>query len=127
MRIIERGHKYELLTKENNTVDLTFFKGLPYNLSNHDGVLCQEVIRALIDRVIELNNQKPCHESVDIINHLRSVLVLFEIRAVRGTLEKSYAKCGLNIEQIPIKPNGHIFDLLPESFNFPNEEVIENG
>lgn len=111
MIIVEIGHIYDLYTKQGKFQRLTFFRDLPHNREGHDGVLCQEVIRALIDRVITLNNQKPCHESVDIIIKLREVLILFETRAARGTLEKSYAKIGKFVEELPTLQNGHIFDL----------------
>lgn len=63
MKVIQKGHLYELRNKKKGTQTLTFFKDLPHDDSGHDGVLCQEVIRALLDRVIELGNQKPCHRN----------------------------------------------------------------
>lgn len=111
MRIIEKGHIYALKNKSGTEQILTFIKSLPENdISNHDGVLCQEVLRALIDRVLDLNNQVPCSANIDIISHLRECLILFETRAFQRTLEKAYAKTGLNIEQLPTLKNGHIFD-----------------
>ncbi len=111
-RIIEFGHIYALANKHNGEQILTFFKDLPHgDPANHDGVLCQEVLRALIDRVDDLQSQRPCHETTDILIKLREVLVLFEVRAARGTLEKSYAKVGLHVEELPVHPNGHVFDL----------------
>lgn len=115
MRIVQRGHIYELANKHNGHQTLTFFRDLPHgDDSNHDGVLCQEVLRALIDRMLELWAQKPCHESTEIVQKLRECLVLFETRAARGSLEKSYAKTGLNVEQLPVLRNGHVFDLSTE-------------
>lgn len=112
MRIIEQGHIYALETKEGNEQLLTFVKSLPEDSSsNHDGVLCQEVIRALIDRVLDLNSQVPCHENIDIIERLRECLILFERRAFSRTLAKSYAKTGLNVEELPTQKNGHFFSL----------------
>ena len=112
MRIIERGHVYGLQTHSGKEQVLTFVKTLPDGDSdNHDGVLCQEVLRALIDRVFDLNRQAPCHENIEIVNHLRASLCLFEQRAFRRTLDKSYALAGLHVEELPVKPNGHIYDL----------------
>lgn len=111
MRVIEKGHIYGLRTHEGAEQILTFVKTLPQgDLNNHDGVLCQEVIRALIDRVLDLNTQVPCHENIEIIEQLRNVLLKFETRAFTRTISKSYAKCGLHIEQLPTKANGHFFD-----------------
>lgn len=114
LRVIEHGHVYGLQTHDGKEQVLTFVKSLPDGAaSNHDGVLCQEVLRALIDRVLDLNAQKPCHENIEIINNLRETLLLFEQRAFRNTLNKSYAKIGKHIEQLPTKSNGHLFDLIP--------------
>lgn len=112
MKIIERGHIYDLSNKTKGVQRLTFVKSLPENDSaNHDGVQCQEVIRALIDRVLDLNAQVPCHESIDIVIKLREVLILFEKRAASQTLNKSYKLTGLHVEQLPVHSNGHLFTL----------------
>ncbi len=115
MRVIERGHIYELANKGEGTQLLTFIKNLPENGVNHDGVQCQEVLRALIDRVLDLNSQLPCHENIDIISHLRSALILFEKRAVQRMLEKSYKLIGKKVEELPVKENGHIFALTSDT------------
>lgn len=112
MYIIEPGHIYDLENRNNGVQRLTFIKNLPEDsLSNHDGVSCQEVLRALIDRVLELNRQVPCHENIEIINKLRECIVLFETRAVSRMLTKSYSKTGKCIEELPVESNGHIFDI----------------
>jgi hypothetical protein len=113
MKTIERAHIYELENKHEGVQRLVFFKDLPADSAWHDGVLCQEVLRALIDRMLDLWAQRPCHESTEIIQKLRECLVLFETRAARGTLEKSYAKVGQHVEQLPVKANGHVFDIVP--------------
>jgi len=110
MNIIEPGHIYDLQNKISGTQRLTFFKDLPKNVEGHDGVLCQEVLRALLDRYIELYIQKPCNETNEIIIKLREVFILAEKRAFGNTLEKSYAKCGLNVEEMKVHPNGHLTD-----------------
>lgn len=111
MIVIVPGHTYDLANKENGHQRLQFFKDLPHSEEKVDGVLCQEVLRALIDRVLELNSQKPCHENIDIINGLRHILILFETRAARGTMEKCYSRIGVNVEELPVNKNGHIFIL----------------
>lgn len=111
MKIVQDGHIYELNNKLTGVQTLTFFKDLPSNQPSHDGVLCQEVLRALIDRMLDLWTQKPCHESTEIVQKLRECLVLFETRAARGTLEKSYSKTGLHVEQLPVLANGHVFNI----------------
>lgn len=111
MRVVERGHVYALRTHDGNEQRLTFVKTLPDGEpDNHDGALCQEVLRALIDRVFDLNRQAPAHENIEIVSHLRDSLRLFEERAFRQSLNKSYANIGLQIEELPAKPNGHIYD-----------------
>lgn len=111
MRVVARGHVYALKTQAGIEQFLTFVKSLPEgDPGNHDGVLCQEVLRALIDRVLDLNAQVPCSENIDIINNFRECLILFEERAFRHSLRKSYALTGLHVEQLPTEPNGHVFD-----------------
>lgn len=111
MKVVEASHIYELANKLKGKQTLTFFKDLPHSEDGHDGVLCQEVIRALTDRVLGLWAQKPCQESTEIIQKLREILILFEVRAAKGTLEKSYSKVGMHVECLPVHSNGHIFDL----------------
>ena len=111
MKTIEQGHIYELQNKVTGTQTLKFFKDLPKSEDGHDGVLCQEVVRVLLDRYIELYTQKPCEETHHIIMKLREILILGEKRAFGNTLEKSYAKCGLNVEELRVNANGHLFDL----------------
>ena len=111
MKTIVPGHMYELANKLDGTQVLQFFKDLPELESTVDGVLCQEVIRAILDRLHELFTQQPCYETLAIIKHLRKCLILFEKRAFGNTLEKSYRKSGLHVEQLPVKSNGHIYKL----------------
>jgi hypothetical protein len=51
--------------------------------TGYEGTNCQEVLRALVSRSLYLNNQFPCAETEAIIGHLRSALLLFEVRAAR--------------------------------------------
>ncbi len=111
MDVVKRGHIYDLDNKLKGKQRLFFFKDLPHSEDQNDGVLCQEVIRALIDRMLELWQQKPCDESTEIIQKLRECLILFETRAARGSLQKCFEKIGKHIENLPVHRNGHIFTL----------------
>ena len=113
MKVIEVAHRYKLCNKISGEQELVFFKDLPESEPGHDGVLCQEVVRVLLDRVHQLHIQDPCHENVEIVQRLRDILVLFETRAVRRMLEKSYKVTGMHVEQLPRYENGHVFILEP--------------
>ncbi len=109
MKVLEPGHIYQLEGKNGTIQTLTFFKDIPTDdyPDCHDGILCQEVLRALIDRIIYLNNQVPCEESEEILGHLRQCLYLFEIRAARRFLEKNFD----TIEKLPVDERGHVLTL----------------
>lgn len=90
MIVLDSGHKYQLAHLDGKeTSQLTFVKRdnptnkYPGNVGHYQGTTCQEVIRALIDRVTYLNGQQACPESEAIITLLRTSLLLFEIRAKR--------------------------------------------
>jgi hypothetical protein len=55
----------------------------PGNRSHYPGTNCQEVIRALIDRVKHLDSQVADPRNQPIIHHLREALWLFESRAAQ--------------------------------------------
>jgi hypothetical protein len=111
VRVIEQGHIYGLQNQGGGEQVLKFVKSLPEDdPTNHDGTLCQEVLRALVNRVLDLNSQKPHHNNIEIITKLRECLLLFESRAFEETVKKSYAKTGLYIEQLPTEGNGHLYD-----------------
>lgn len=114
MVVIEAGHVYDLANKIEGVQRIVFFKDLPHDAAGHDGILCQEAVRMLIDRYVALYVQKPCLETHLTIGLLREVLKLSEVRAFGNTLDKAYAKIGLNIEQLPVNANGHLFDLRRE-------------
>lgn len=85
MRVVDPGHEYELeLYDGEGTARLTFMKregeGYPFNVGKHPGVNCQEVLRALIDRVKYLDKQIPCEDNKRIIAHLRNAFLEFERR-----------------------------------------------
>lgn len=97
MNVIDPGHMYQLedldselgspLSYERQPTYLEFVKRMgpqyPGNTSAHAGTNMQEVLRVLIDRATYLNKQIPCAETEAVIHHLRSSLLLLELRAAR--------------------------------------------
>lgn len=90
MRVIDPGHTYALPTLDSESpweVILQFVKRegekFPGNLGHYSGTTMQEVLRALIERATYVNRQTPCPETETAIGLLKSVIVLFEIRAAR--------------------------------------------
>ncbi len=93
MRILDPGHRYwlDMLDIEGDERQgsemLTFVKRkgarYPGNLSCYPGTNCQEVLRALIDRVKHLNGQVADPHNEPILRHLRETLWLFESRAAK--------------------------------------------
>jgi len=104
MIVTDPGHAYLLTTYDGEGhKPLVFMKregpGFPGNVGHYPGTNCQEVLRALIDRVKYLDGQVPCEENVEILTNLRSALVWFEARAARRHgLEVSYL---VEIEDVP--------------------------
>lgn len=89
MRVVDPGHLYELDMLNGSTKQILCFDkrvgdeylgnyGLPY-----PGTNCQEVLRALIDRMTYLNGQVPCAETEAAISLAQTMLLLFEMRAAR--------------------------------------------
>jgi hypothetical protein len=91
VKILDPGHRYwlDMLDIEGDERQgaemLTFVKRkgarYPGNLSCYPGTNCQEVIRALIDRVKHLDSQVADPHNQPILDHLREALWLFEARA----------------------------------------------
>lgn len=94
MRIVEPGHIYEVENVDGDGRQRIVFvrrrghDGQLLYAGRHEGILCQELLRVLIDRVRYLNDEDPCVEDVQIIGQLRDALRLFEARAARRTIEK---------------------------------------
>jgi hypothetical protein len=90
MEVLDNGHKYrlDLLDSDDNndTIILTFVKregeNYPGNIGSYSGTTCQEVIRALIDRMQYLQGQIPCWQNNVIIFCLKSSIYMFELRHV---------------------------------------------
>lgn len=86
MKTLDEGHVYKLKGLSGYEQTLTFLKRSTAKVQytrEWPGLLCQEVLRALIARVLFLKKQEPCTETDDILHHLRQALFLFEVRAYR--------------------------------------------
>ncbi len=88
MRIIDPGHSYLLDNLDNEVATLQpliFVKregpGFPGNVGHHGGTNCQEVLRALIDRLTYLHGQIPDDRTIDAALLLRKAVHLLEQRA----------------------------------------------
>lgn len=92
MKVLDPGHQYELSTldrflqHEPDQV-LTFVKregsGYPGNVGHYSGTTTQEVLRALINRAIYVNNQLPCAETMESIDLMKRIIYIYEIRAAQ--------------------------------------------
>ena len=123
MKVLDPGHKYELSTVDGDgsPVILTFVKRdnpskkYPGNIGHYAGTQFQEVLRALIDRAIYVNDQWPCEETKNTISLYREAIYQLESRArrIRGQQE-----LGINLHNIEIestcKDCGHILCLSHE-------------
>jgi hypothetical protein len=106
VRVLEPGHAYELdhLDGDGKTV-LRFVSRAPLH-EPREGVLNQEVIRALIDRVEFLDREVPWDGNARILSCLRTALALHEARAILRKVEKGE----LRPEEVRLGTDGH-FDL----------------
>jgi hypothetical protein len=83
MKVIDPGHTYSLRSLDGNgDVRLRFVKrqgpGYPGNIGRHSGTTTQEVVRALIDRTKYVDKQIPNQRNVQVLYHLRSILLELE-------------------------------------------------
>lgn len=113
MKIIDPGHRYVVENIDGNgTQIIQFVKrrgtngGLLPNVEMVEGIQSQELLRVLIDRTIYLHKEQAWHENVDVINHLRDALRLYEIRAAHRLIEKTSMP-----ELVPTNDHGHIVEL----------------
>lgn len=106
VRIVEPGHIYAVKNRDDNSEQIIKFirSDLPGQAGSHDGILCQDLLRILMDRVHFLNKQQPCQENQDIYVRLREVLILFETRAMKRKLEKHPY-----LDRIAPGDDGHMF------------------
>ena len=89
MKIIDPGHVYELRhLDDDECTELRFVKRegekYPGNAGHHGGVTTQEVLRALIERMLYVNGQQEHVENVEVVSFLRQSLMLLEQRAAKS-------------------------------------------
>lgn len=117
MRIIDVGHKYELLCLDGKLKQtLQFVKRFdpkdpakyPGNKTKYPGTTLQDVIHCLLNRTRYLQNQIPCLENEAIINNLQQCLFLLETRAARRHGIELNAVNLESLEMLPLCPEcGH--------------------
>ena len=123
MRIIDPGHQYELTSFDGGEPQkLTFVKRndppekYPGNENAYPGTQTQEVLRALIQRSLYVNNQEPCEETQNVIVRLRRCLYDLEKRHARRHGSDFQTFVGLPIEEHPFCQDcGHIYCFCGES------------
>ncbi len=116
MKVLDLGHHYhlEVYDKGHDHEDLMFMKRVgeryPGNIQpSHGGTNCQEVLRALIDRLKYLNEQIACSETEICIGHARHMILLLEQRAKRVKGKHLSVPLEMEIECYPTcKTCGHI-------------------
>jgi hypothetical protein len=86
VKVLDPGHRYELPHVDGDgTTVLTFVKrdgeGYPGNQGHHEGVIMQEVLRALIDRATYVDQQIPCVDTEAAIKAMMLACFLLERRA----------------------------------------------
>lgn len=91
MKVIDPGHVYELNHLDGcKTQTLQFVNRNPGK--ECEGTTNQEVLRALIDRVIFLDSQIRWELNDQIIHHLRMAIALHEARVIIRKTEKGQMK-----------------------------------
>ena len=89
MKILDPGHLYLAESVGNiDPIRIQFVKNrgakYPGNIGDpQQGIICQELLRILIDRTAYLNNQGSCAETEHALANLRSALGWYESRAAR--------------------------------------------
>lgn len=103
MRVLYSGHSYELDHLDGREKSrLQFVQRKPFH-EPLEGTTNQEVMRALIDRVMVLHEETPWSGNSEILYHLRMALVLHEARALVRHVEKG----SLNPERVALDHHGH--------------------
>lgn len=105
MRVLVPGHLYALKNlKGAGDTYLPFYMDPALHAGDRQvGTNCQEVIRALIDRVQVLDEEKPWAGNQAIVTNLRLALAGFEARALLRKAEK-----GVPLETFEVAPDGHL-------------------
>lgn len=103
MKVLYHGHRYVLENVDGHgTQILQFVQRTPHH-EPKEGVLNQEVLRALIERVQHLDGELPHPANAQILHHLRMALVLHEARAMVRDVEKG----DLKPELVELDSGGH--------------------
>lgn len=106
---LDQGHKYIMRNKHNTGIQtIQFVKDADAPV---DGIIMQQLIKVLLDRIRYLDCQMPSEYNKDISNHLSKALIALETRH----LNRLHTK-GKLLEHIPIYTGGHI---LPSASALP--------
>jgi len=86
VKVLDPGHRYELPHLDGSgTTLLTFVKregeAYPGNVGHHEGVIMQDVLRALIDRAGYVDRQIPCADTDAALMSMKLACFLLERRA----------------------------------------------
>lgn len=113
MKVLDPGHRYALDNLETGgETTIQFYKDPKlHDGDGYPGPSCQEYLRAVINRVQELERERSDPENAIILYDLRHAIAAFEARAVRRRVEKE----GLEIELLPVAKDGHLLFAQPES------------
>lgn len=108
MKVLVPGHRYELdnLKDEGKTILQFYSDPHIHGLLMAEGPSCQEVLRAIIDRVKTLDTEKPWELNQRIVELGREMIALFEARALILKTQK-----GVPIDELPVGPDGHLIYL----------------
>ena len=107
MKVIKKGHVYELDHLDGKEKQTLTFVCREDELGLHEGTQTQEVIRVLINRTQHCDRCLRWEGNDLIVQHLRMALALHEARALLRKTEKGILKP----EEIALGTDGH-FDLL---------------
>lgn len=114
MRVLDPGHVYLAQSAGNFPPQkIQFVKNrgekYPGNAGEPQlGIICQELLRILIDRTAYLNNQGSCAETEHALAAMRAALGWFEVRAARCREEFIDLPHASSLEQEPTCPScGH--------------------
>lgn len=123
MKVYDPGHHYGLLCFNGPTcpyhADLRFMKregeNYPGNVGVYSGTNMQEVLRALIDRIIYLNHQKKNWTNQVVLFCFRLAINMLEYRAARRHGRKFWPHWKIERINFDVR-DGHIRFSLEEEF-----------
>lgn len=124
MKVIKPGQEYELRNlKSSTTTNLKFYQCPDIHGELVEGPSSQEVIRALIDRVKQIDKEQPWPGNALIIQNLRNAIALFEFRALLKKIDKEQ----FPIEEMMTGRDGHLvllnhISITPEAEDYDSDE-----